>query len=959
MKALLRLSLAVFLSVVAYSTAHAQTASITGAITDADDGSALIGASVVAIPAGEVSMFAGGATNVDGRYTISGLPAGEYNVRVTYVGYSAFEQIVSLTGGQSMTLDIALQTGGFDLNTVVVTASKRQEKVLDAPASISVLSAEEIQSDVSMSSSSVLRNTTGVDVAQTGIDRREIVLRGFNNAFSGKAYVLTDYRHASAPSLGVNLYAIMPNMSIDLDRIEVVRGPGSALYGAGVDAGVIHFFTKDPFSHPGTTISLLGGENSMFGGHARIAAVVSDNVGVKVTGSYGQADDFAFDPADPADSAQLDDDHVYTDPADVPDNQEVEEVGTDSLKLVRNQDYRKFNVNGTIDYRISSTGSLVITGGISRYDATVLSGIGTLQADDFGYSYAQARLQQGGFFAQVYMNQNAAGDSYVYGTGGIVTDKSRAVNGQVQYDLGLSRDRHQLIFGADVEVVTPRTEGTIYGRFEDDDRITEFGAYTQGTFALTSMLDVTAAVRGDYNNVIEQFQLSPRAAIVYKAAPGHSLRGSYNRAFSSPGNNSLFLDIVAAQAGPVTIRGLGSNEGWTWRRNAAFEQIAGTDLVATSLNPASLGLQTPAGLPLDAVYGSVYSVLSTEISPAQLQAILASRGINVTEQEAAGIIQLLSPDFTNVSGFSQGQIARLNPTATTAEDRFLPIEASTVSDIDPLEQTTTQIFEVGYKGVLNNKVLLAVDGYHARSANFVGPLLSESPWVLVPDLAPDLLTALAAGITGNATLAGALAMEGVSPEAAAALIVELATPGLPDQYTPVAIVEAVENAVDPGDTPEAFLSYRNFGQISYNGLDVSVQVLATDEITLFGNLSLVSDDFFDNEELDEEDESLSLSLNAPKLKGKFGASYAKRGGFAAGFSARYTDSFPVVSGPYVGEVPSYFLLDLSAGYDFSNSVEGLRLDVSVQNVLDEEHRQFVGAPLIGRVGMASLTYTIQ
>jgi iron complex outermembrane receptor protein len=902
-------------------------------------------------------MLAGSATNLDGHYTISGLPAGSYTVRVTFVGYTEFEQTVTLTTGQTMTFNVPLVQGGFDLNMVVVTASKRQEKVLDAPASISVLAADELESSVALSSVSVLSNTTGVDVSQTGIDRRELVLRGFNNAFSGATYVLTDYRQASAPSLGVNIYAIMPNMSIDLDRIEVVRGPGSALYGAGVDAGVVHFFTKDAFSQPGMTVSIMGGERSMFGVDARVAGVVNDNIGLKLTGSFGQADDWAFDPADPADRAQLDDDRVYTDPDDVPDNQEVEVIGTDSLKLQRNPDYRKVNVNGTVEYRIPSAGNLTVTGGISRYDATVLSGIGTLQADNFGYMYGQVRYQQGGFFAQAYVNQNDVGDSYVYGSGDVVFDESRTINGQVQYNLGLSGERHQLVFGGDVEVVNPETDGTIYGRFEDDDQVAEYGIYSQGTFALTSQFDATLALRGDYNNVVEQFQLSPRAAIVYKPAPGHSLRASFNRAFSSPGNNSLFLDIVAAEVGPVRIRGLGSNAGWTWRRNAAFEPIAGTDLVGTSLNPATLGLQTPAGLPLDAVYASVHNGLA-QVPTAQLVALLAANGIVVDEPTAAQLVALLAPANTSVLGFTRGQIARLNPAAETAEDRFVAIDASTVSDIDPLEQTITQTYEVGYKGIVQNRILIAIDAYHAHKENFVGPLGSESPWVLVPDLAADLTSALASGITDNATLAGALQGLGVSPAQAAALVVGLAGGGLPDGNTPVAIVEAVENAVAPGNAPEAFLSYRNFGRIDYQGVDISLQFIATDEVTVFGNLSFVSDDFFDSEELGEDDPSLSVALNAPKFKGKFGAHYAKRGGFSAGFAGRYTDTFPVSSGPYVGEVPSFFLLDLSAGYDFSNNVAGLRLDVTVQNVLDEEHRQFVGAPLLGRVAMARLTYTM-
>ena len=60
--------------------------------------------------------------------------------------------------------------------------------------------------------------------------------------------------------MAINAYGLMPISTLDIDRIEVVRGPGSALYGSGVDQGLMHFVTKSPFSYPGTSISTAGGE---------------------------------------------------------------------------------------------------------------------------------------------------------------------------------------------------------------------------------------------------------------------------------------------------------------------------------------------------------------------------------------------------------------------------------------------------------------------------------------------------------------------------------------------------------------------------------------------------------------------------------------------------------------------------------------------------------------------------
>ena len=953
MKLILRISSFCAVLLLVTGITFAQNATVTGLISDAESGEALPGANIKISLPGDVSIVAGGVSNIDGVYTITNIPAGTYALTASFVGYGEATVTVSVSGGQTLTQDFQLRQG-LELDAVVVTGIGEPEKVLDAPASISVIDAEALESEVALSSGSALRNTTGLDMAATGVDRLEIVLRGFNNAFSGATYVLTDNRVAAAPSLGVNIYSIMPNIGIDLNRIEVVRGPGSALYGAGVDAGVVHFITKDALTEPGTTVSLIGGEQSLFGADFRHAGKF-DNFGYKLTGTYGQADDWALNPGNSLDSLQLEDDFVYADPSDAPSNQLVD---TGTGKLQRNYDYKKLNVNGQIEYRVDDKTKIVVNGGTSRYDAVVLSGIGTLQADNFGYSYVQGRVLSGGYFGQVYFNQNAAGDSYVYGSGQNVVDKSTLLTAQSQYSFDVSDGRHKVIVGADVDVTTPDTDETIYGRNEENAQIIEYGAYTQGVLALTNQLDLTLAARGDYNNVVEEFQISPRAAIVYKPQPGHSLRASYNRAFSSPGNNSMFLDIEARRVGfptgqALVFQGRGSVDGFT------FDQFRQT-------GTALFSLPGP-------VFGSPFPVTNMPVAPAYGVA-------------APGIIQLLQsgaeiPGFPPLPQAARDELANLvGYTASTGtagaattvgvlgipddneETGVRPVLGPT--DIEPLKQTTSQVLEAGYKALVNNRLLVAVDAYYVKKKDFVGPLTVESPLVFLAsvgqDLAVALGTAFAAGDdpTINAMLGSLQTNYGVTPEQVAGLVAALVQGGLGSN--PAAVVQPDQAVLPEGSTNEvgAFLGYRNFGELDYYGVDASLQILASEAFTFFGNMSIVSDDFFDAEELGEEGSQVSVSLNAPKFKTKLGGQYEHSSGLSVNASGRYQAEFPVQSGPYVGTVPSYFLLDLGFGFDFAQYAPGLRLDVSIQNILNEEHREFVGAPLLGRLGMARLTYTI-
>jgi len=903
---------------------QAQTSHLSGKVTDAETGAPLPGANVTVI-AGPLQT--GAATDANGTYTIPNLPPGRYTIRVSFIGY-ARERVedLLLPAGKTVSMNFSLRPSGVQLNPISVTASRRAEKSLEAPASISVLEAREITQDVAPSSAAMLRNVTGIDMATTGVDRREIVLRGFNNAFSGSAYILTDYRKAAVPSLDVNLHSIMPNMSIDLERVEIVRGPGSALYGAGVDAGVIHYFTKDPFRNPGTTFSVSGGERSSIAAHFRHAATLGDNIGYKITAQFASANDWEYSFADSLDAEQL-----------------LDSISGDTLRF--NRDYKKFNINGLLQLNVSDDVTLTANAGFSSLDASLLSGIGTLQADGYGYYYGQVRLRAGKFFAQAYLNKNNAGDSFVYGSGLRVVDNSTVLNLQAQYDWQMAQGKQQIIVGVDYDRTTPDTEGTIFNRNEDSDLISEFGLYAQSLTKISPKLNLTAAMRVDYNNIENDFQLSPRAAIVLKPTPNHSFRATYNRAYDLPGANSLFLDIVGniiplTDEFSIIQRGRGSIHGFTFNMARTGSGIAASGLLPVAgifgENVFTYpGANVPVqNVPLSVVYGLVHAGI-TQVPIADIQAALAASGVDLDENTIRLFLDLLSPQNVQIDGFAT--------TALTAE----PV------DIEPLKSTITQSFEVGYKGLLNDKMLFAVDAYYTKKNNFISGVTQTTPLAMFTNIGAELTPALAAGIANNTTLAALLNLAGLSPQQVAALLVGIAEEDL--SALPVGVVQPDQN-IAPG---EILGAYRNFGNVDFWGFDVSVQVLASDRLTLFGNLSFVSDDFFDEDELGEPGTGLQVALNASQVKWKTGFSYTVPHGVSVNTALRFTRGFPVLSGPYVGNVEDYVVWDVGAGYDFGRFATGLRIDVTVQNVLDDRHREFIGAPQIGRLALARLTYAIR
>ncbi len=945
--------------------AQAQTG-IEGTVSDATDRSPLAGANIAVRQEGMNDILRGTSTDPDGTYQVTGLSPGQYVVEFRFVGYQAQNLPVTVSDGEMTELNVELRIQTSSLDQVVVSASRRQEKILDAPASITVLQPEEIQAEVSTSTVEVLRSTPGVDMAQTGIDRREVVLRGFNEAFSGATFVLTDYRQASVPSLGVNIHSIMPNMAVDLERVEVVRGPGSALYGPGVDSGVIHYFTKDPFNYPGTTVSVSGGSRQFFAGQFRHAGVFGEKLGYKLTGQAARANDWQLDPNDAPDAREINQYRVYQDQDDPAlEGRNSDPIDTngdgeaDAARLRREEIYSKLNLNGLLQYQATDQTTISLNAGYSQFTGAVQSGIGTLQAEGFGYTYGQLRVQSGGLFAQAFVNVNDAGpETYAYGGGNLVRDQGIQYNGQVQYDFDVTSLNTQIILGADSDITVPRTNEQIVGRNEDNDRIEEYGAYTQATTELSEKFSTTLAARADYNNVVEAVQFSPRAALVFKATPTNTFRGSYNRSFSSPGTNSLFLDVEARRqniggTNSLVLQGLGAADGYTfnnYRENRSARFFIPTGVPGFDFGD-DVGLFT---YPVFAVYGATFGGFPTspgDFAEGSTFGEFSQQQLNAYRQLLGAIAQnsANNPSFASID---RGEVALGIPDDSQLGYR----EVDGPVDIAPIDQTTTQTFEVGYKGVIADRLIVQIDGYYEQKRDFIGPLVVESPLVFLDAsgfIAGDVQNRIATDAQVGGAFQQFIAATGLSQERAIELLA--GTFG----STPTGVIQPDQEVLPGGGESNevgGFLSYRNFGQVSYFGTDISLTLQATDELSIFANTSILSDDFFDNEELDETNTSLSLALNAPAFKLKGGFDYRFENGFSFGMSSNYVEGFPVETGPYVGEVESYFLLDARVGYDVQ-SIPGLSVNVTGKNILNNEHREFAGAPEIGAAIFGRMTYS--
>ncbi|HJU65444.1 MAG TPA: TonB-dependent receptor plug domain-containing protein, partial [Gemmatimonadaceae bacterium] len=280
--------------------ALAQAGSISGRITESETGAAVASARVEAIT-GNGAVAGSVLSDEQGNYRIANLAAGSYSVRITRLGFQPRRiPSVQVTDAGAQ-LSLTMVSVATQLNPSVVTASRRQEKALEAPAAVSVVTTREVEERPALSSTEHIRGVPGVDIAQSGLVQANVVARGFNNAFSGAMLTLTDNRYASVPSLRVNIPYFMATTNEDIERIEVVLGPGAALYGPNSANGVLHVITKSPFESRGTTVSVFGGNQSVGGASLRHASAVGERFAFKVSGQYMQGEDWELiDPVEAA-----------------------------------------------------------------------------------------------------------------------------------------------------------------------------------------------------------------------------------------------------------------------------------------------------------------------------------------------------------------------------------------------------------------------------------------------------------------------------------------------------------------------------------------------------------------------------------------------------------------------------------------------------------------------------------
>lgn len=379
----------VFFLVWLTTAAQAQT-TVSGKITDQESTEGLVGASVYI-----KGTSSGATTDTEGNFSFQTSVPFPFTLVISSVGYATQEAIIT-DASQAGAVSIAVGQSAFLADEVVVSASRRAEKITEAPSTISIINAKAIDELPSFNVGELAARQKGVDYVRSGVLGTGINVRGFNSAFNPKNLQLNDNRFSTLVATGLPLGALSTVVKEDIERIEIILGPSSALYGPNAHNGLVNTISKDPRTSQGTTIALGAGNQNVFSARFRHAQVISKKLAFKVSGDYTEGQEFNYV------------DTVYN------------ATGTRAFsELDLNRNFNSLRGEAAVYYSVNDRSDLILSYGASNSNNLGVTNAGRNQIKDWSIQYLHLRYVSPRWFAQLYHTWS-------------FTDKTYAINQRTQ-----------------------------------------------------------------------------------------------------------------------------------------------------------------------------------------------------------------------------------------------------------------------------------------------------------------------------------------------------------------------------------------------------------------------------------------------------------------------------------------------------------------------------------------------
>ena len=233
-------------------------------------------------------------TESDGAFVLD-VPPGTYTLNFVAGDQATTESNVVVTDGATTRVDKQVDWRLSIAETITVySASRRTERVVEAPAAVTVMAQEEIEAvAASGQAPRIIEGAVGVDFTQSGLYDTNFNARGFNSSLNRRILTLIDGRDPAIAFLGAQEWAAVSFPIDEMQSVELIRGPGSALYGANAFSGVLNMTTKMPRDSVGGRLLLSAGDLDTKRADLRHAGGLGGEWYYRLVGGYAQSGDFA------------------------------------------------------------------------------------------------------------------------------------------------------------------------------------------------------------------------------------------------------------------------------------------------------------------------------------------------------------------------------------------------------------------------------------------------------------------------------------------------------------------------------------------------------------------------------------------------------------------------------------------------------------------------------------------
>jgi iron complex outermembrane receptor protein len=420
---------------------------------------------------------------------------------------------------------------------VIVTASRVEQKLVNAPATVTLISSQTIASSPSASYAELLRAVPGMNVTQTSARDINLVSRSASGTLSTSQLALIDGRSIYQDFFGFVAWDFLPVNPSEIKQIEVIRGPASAVWGANALTGVVNVITKSPREMVGSSLLVSVGtfgrdasgversNGSLFSITGSHAAAPSDRIAYKVSAGFSTQNALGR----PSGLIPNGTNTPYPD---------YENSGTSQPKLDVRVDY---------DFP-DSANTLVLAGGFAATEGMIHTGIGPFDIDRGTFlAYGKANFTRGTTRVNAFVNHldgDATNRLSRDATGTFIPFAFKNTTFDVEAsDVRTFQGRHVVSFGGNV-----RHNSFDLSLAPRGDSRTEAGVYGQDEIFLSERFRAVIGARIDKFSSISGVVFSPRLTFMYKPAPQHTVRTSLNRAYRAPSHVNNYLDVTLINA---------------------------------------------------------------------------------------------------------------------------------------------------------------------------------------------------------------------------------------------------------------------------------------------------------------------------------------------------------------------------------------------------------------------------